>query len=53
MDSMTAEVTGNGDIPHAPPLQQRQGSKDSNNEEDENGKQNLSLKMSPSSTPQP
>lgn len=33
---MTTEVTGNGDIPHAPPLQQRQGSKDSQNEEDEN-----------------
>lgn len=44
---MTAEVTGNGDIPHAPPLQQRQGSKDSNNEEDENGTHNTSHQNPP------
>lgn len=31
------EITGNGDIPHAPPLQTRQGSKDSQNEDDDNG----------------
>lgn len=37
MDNMTAEVTGNGDIPHAPPLQQRQGSKESQNDEEDNG----------------
>lgn len=37
MDNMATEVTGNGDIPHAPPLQTRQGSKDSQNEDDENG----------------
>ncbi|KAL0266975.1 UNVERIFIED_CONTAM: hypothetical protein PYX00_009371 [Menopon gallinae] len=36
MDSMAAEVTGNGDIPHAPPLQTRQGSKESQNDEEEN-----------------
>ncbi|KAK6642093.1 hypothetical protein RUM44_013816 [Polyplax serrata] len=36
MDNMATEVTGNGDIPHAPPLQTRQGSKDSQNEDDEN-----------------
>jgi len=33
-----AQVTGNGDIAHAPPLQTRQGSKDSQNEDDDNGK---------------
>ena len=40
MDSTTTPadvVTGNGDIPHAPPLQTRQGSKESQNEDDENG----------------
>lgn len=37
-DNTTPEVTGNGDIPHAPPLQTRQGSKESQNEEEENGK---------------
>lgn len=30
-------VQGNGDIPHHPPLQVRQSSKESAHEEDENG----------------